>query len=986
VKRVFLLLSVLASCLTIFSLVASLTKSSAQTVTDEVALRPLPAPTNVQGTTIRGVSNDGKRIVLDSFNDYNGRNADSNFEVYVYDVDSRSMIQITDTADIKDTSDPPKTLFRINNTTPAISGDGTKIVFISNADLGGTTNEDRNFEIYMASLPRNSTTVTISRITDTGKNTDNEAVKEIINNYTPSINDDGSVITFASTRQAFKAIDGGPQGFTVSREGPKGDQTVPDDQKTAPDGNGEIFLYNNSTKSFSQVTASRDVDATSNFIVRGFNSAPLLSGDGRTMVFISGFNYPGPNANNNTDLNGELFIWKAGDPMNTFTQVTNTTGVAVVPRFDANTLFFFLNPLAPMNALNSVTHPLSADGSLLVFESGGNFTNNNADKTREVWLYNVNTKAYTQVTNFSLPNSDVTKLTQDQIRKIDYNFMPSINSTGTYISFGSTTNITPASTSGVKTDNADGSREFFRYDIAAQKFRQLTFADKAGGVFEQDVVGQPYVDSSGAFITFSFLANRLATNAAGVDDLFQAVIRPVTSNTGGTAAMANAASFKGDQIARGSLVAIFGSQLANGIATAPSRNLTFELNGVTVTVNGVAAEIIYTQPDQINMVLPGIVANGDSVDFTINNNGLLSTGKVKIVDAAPGVFTNTTMEGDGRTAANCARVSSNGLEAVLTAPPCTVGIAALPDLLVIYATGVRNATGVQVKIGDQTLTPDFSGAQSEFKGLDQINVKLTKELADKKDLDVSVIIPAANNLESNKGKTSFLPTVAELTGVSNALSSVSGTVARGSIAFATGMNLANDTVTAPGPNYPTMLNGVKITVGGLPALITSISPTQVNFILSGNVAPADFVEVLVDNNGAKTFGRVKVQEAAPGVRVATVDGVDRAVAMCGRLNPDNSVTFTNAPPCSVGTDASPGVIRIVGTGWRNGETVTLKIGDSDLSTIAVGVLTDPGNDFIDSKLVSALSGKTDVDVIVTAKVGDKTFTSKAGVKVSFTGN
>jgi hypothetical protein len=108
--------------------------------------------------------------------------------------------------------------------------------------------------------------------------------------------------------------------------------------------------------------------------------------------------------------------------------------------------------------------------------------------------------------------------------------------------------------------------------------------------------------------------------------------------------------------------------------------------------------------------------------------------------------------------------------------------------------------------------------------------------------------------------------------------------------------------------------------------------------------------------------------------------------MCGRLNPDNSVTLTNAPPCSVGTEESPGVIRILGTGWRNAESVTLKIGDSDLTTVVAGALPEPANDFIDAKLVSALAGKTDVDVIVTGKVGDKTFPSKAGIKVSFTGN
>ncbi len=144
-KRIFLLLSVLASCLTTYFLYDSIATSRAQTVTDEVALRLLPVPTNVIGTTIRGVSNDGQRIVFDSINNYNGLNVDSNLEVYLYDVPSRTVIQITDTVDIKDPADSTKTLSRINNATPEISGDGTKIVFVSNADLGGTTNERPQF-------------------------------------------------------------------------------------------------------------------------------------------------------------------------------------------------------------------------------------------------------------------------------------------------------------------------------------------------------------------------------------------------------------------------------------------------------------------------------------------------------------------------------------------------------------------------------------------------------------------------------------------------------------------------------------------------------------------------------------------------------------------------------------------------------------------------------------------------------------------------
>src|SRR5262245_41451103 len=564
--------------------------------------------------------------------------------------------------------------------------------------------------------------------------------------------------------------------------------------------------------------------------------------------------------------------------------------------------------------------------------------------------------------------------------------MPSINSTGTHISFGSTSNITPASSSSVKTDNADGSREFFRYDIAAQKFRQLTFSDKAGFALEQETIGQPYVDNSGGSVTFSFQANRLATNASSVEDLFQAVVRPVTGNNSVGAAMANAASFKTDQIARGSLVAVFGAQLANNTAVASSTNIPFDLGGVTVAVNGVAARLILVSPGQINLVLPQVVANGDNVDFTINNNGLLTAGKItKLVDAAPGVFT-VTSDGLGRTLGQCARVSPDGLSTIITLPPCSVGTESQANALVIFGTGWRNATGLQVKIGDQTLTPTFSGAQPDFPGLDQINVNLTKELADKADLDISVVVPATTNIESNKSQTSFLPIEVAITMTLNGASFESGTVARSSKAIAQGMNLANDTVTVPGPNFPTMLNGVTVTVAGKPALISSISPTRVDFILPDNIAPADLVEVLINNNGAVSRGRVKVQDAAPGVFTTSGDGAGTAVYRCGKYNPDNSITFTD-PPCSIGPESKRNVIRIVGTGWRNASPVTLKIGDTELFTTFDGGLPGvPGTDIIDARLDPALAGKTDVDAVVTAKVGDKTFSTKAGIKVSFTSN
>jgi uncharacterized protein (TIGR03437 family) len=974
VKRTLLVLSVIVSLYSLAALKPHRLFSQAQTSTDDVSLQQLPVPTNVIGTFIRSASNDGKRIVFDSINDYNGRNVDSNNEIWVYDVDTRSIIMITDTAFLKDPADSTKTILEVNNNTPVISGDGTKIVFVSNADLGGTTNPDGNYEVFMASIPRGATTATITRLTDTGADFDGETVKQIASNYSPTLNDDGSVVSFLSTRKTFNAIAGGPAAYAALQEGPAGSQT-------APDGNGELFLINQTTKVYSQVTVTRDIDAKPAFTVLGFNASPHFSGDGRTLAFVSGFNFPGANANKNTDFNGEIFLYRVGDPFNTFTQVTDTTGVALVPVLDINFGIFNIDPTAPMNLLPPFTEPLNRDGSLMAFESGGNFDNGNADRTRELWLYNTAGKTFTKLTNQTVANPAAP--TQAELGKIDYNLRPSLNSTGSMISFASVLNLTPAATSGIKTDNADGSREVFRYEIATQKFRQITFADKSGFVLDQRDAGvSPFADDSGTLLTFSFDASLLAPRATAISEPFQALLRPVTGQSGVAAKLANAASFDTAQVARGSLVAAFGSTLSDTSGGPTTPVLPFILNGVSATVDGLAANMIFTSPGQVNFVVPAGAAPGDAVNFSINNNGVISTGTVKIVDAAPGVFA-ANGAGNGAAAAQCAQVTPDGLGLTISQPPCSIGNTAQANTLIIYGTGWRNATGLQVKIGDQTLTPTFSGPQPNFAGLDQMNVNLTEPLADKADLEVVVTIPGTTPIDSNKTTASFISGDQPLT-IINSASFESGFVARGSAATALGSNLAPSISAPPGLDYPLTLNGVTVTVGGRSARIGYVSPTSVNFILPNDLTPADLVEVVVNNNGLIFRGRVKVFDTAPGVYTTTNNGEGRALVRCGTVGVGGAIVYSD-PPCAVGTEANPNVILITGTGWRNGIPVIPRIGDVDLTTNYYGGFDEfaPGVDAVIARLVPALAGKADVDIIIKTTVGSTNRDSKVGVKVSF---
>ncbi|MFM8392398.1 MAG: hypothetical protein ACKOB4_00565, partial [Acidobacteriota bacterium] len=433
---------------------------------------------------------------------------------------------------------------------------------------------------------------------------------------------------------------------------------------------------------------------------------------------------------------------------------------------------------------------------------------------------------------------------------------------------------------------------------------------------------------------------------------------------------------------RGSLVAVFGTQLSQITATAPSANLPFDLGGVTVKVAGIAAQLIYVSPVQINRVIPLNLSAAESVDFSINNNGVVSAGKIKIVDIAPGVFT-VTGDGKGKAAAQCGQISPDGLTFPLTAPPCDVGNASQYNTLVLYVTGVRNAQAVTIKIGDQTLLPSYVGPQPDFPGLDQINVGLVTELATKLDQEITISATNVVTVDSNKSTVLFTAASPSVTAL-NAASFDGGVVAMGSLAIVQGADLAAATVTATGSELPFTLGGVSATVAGQPARLSAVSATAVTLLVPDNLKEADLAEVVIDNAGKKSRGRVKILKAAAGLFTKTNDGSGVAVAKCGVLNADGTVTYTD-PPCAVGTETAPKLLRLFGTGWRFADSVTVKIGDSDVTTISAGPLPGvPGNDIIDLRLVPALLGKADLDIIVTTKVADASRTSRTGVKISFT--
>ncbi len=101
-------------------------------------------------------------------------------------------------------------------------------------------------------------------------------------------------------------------------------------------------------------------------------------------------------------------------------------------------------------------------------------------------------------------------------------------------------------------------------------------------------------------------------------------------------AVANAASYK-TQISPGMLMSVFGTGLANSTATNTGNPLPYSLAGVSATVNGLAAPVIYASSGLLNIQVPFSAGAGPAV-LGINNNGQVAGFAFQMSPASPGIF------------------------------------------------------------------------------------------------------------------------------------------------------------------------------------------------------------------------------------------------------------------------------------------------------------------------------------------------------------
>jgi endoglucanase len=219
---------------------------------------------------------------------------------------------------------------------------------------------------------------------------------------------------------------------------------------------------------------------------------------------------------------------------------------------------------------------------------------------------------------------------------------------------------------------------------------------------------------------------------------------------------ASAAASYGWASAPGELTAGYGSGLAAGTGQATELPLPTELKGAQVQLtdssgNVTFAPLLYVSPQQINYQVPAGMAAGLVTAAVLNGTTTVSTGVLEVQPIAPTIFTaNST--GQGVPAAQIQRVHPDGTydyESVATYDsgtgfvPAPIAFNGDNLYLLLYGTGFDHASGTSgttVNIGTTDASVVFSGPQSQFAGLDQIDAQLPGSLAGAGQVTVTVTV------------------------------------------------------------------------------------------------------------------------------------------------------------------------------------------------------------------------------------------------------
>ena len=160
-------------------------------------------------------------------------------------------------------------------------------------------------------------------------------------------------------------------------------------------------------------------------------------------------------------------------------------------------------------------------------------------------------------------------------------------------------------------------------------------------------------------------------------------------NPGG---IVNAASGATGGVAPGSIVSIFGTNLASTATAATEIPIATTLGDVvSVTFNNIAAPLFYVSPLQINAQVPWNVNSGAASVVVTRSTGVSLAQTVQIVAAMPGIFT-VAENGSGQAVATDNADGALAAATTIAGVPLAAHAINIGDYLIVWCTGLGAVT------------------------------------------------------------------------------------------------------------------------------------------------------------------------------------------------------------------------------------------------------------------------------------------------------
>jgi uncharacterized protein (TIGR03437 family) len=185
--------------------------------------------------------------------------------------------------------------------------------------------------------------------------------------------------------------------------------------------------------------------------------------------------------------------------------------------------------------------------------------------------------------------------------------------------------------------------------------------------------------------------------------------------------MANSAGFQTGPLAPGSLVSVFGTNLAAVSEDATQNPLPVSLGGSTLLINGNPAPLLYASPGQLNAQIPCETALGSASAVVVTGNTSSVPVRIVIQPTAPGLFAAMLNQDGSMNGPDHPAAPGTYLSAFLTGlgssnPPMVTGVAAP------LGTLARTNLSVTAFFGSQSADVQFAGLAPSLVGVFQVNV------------------------------------------------------------------------------------------------------------------------------------------------------------------------------------------------------------------------------------------------------------------------